>query len=108
MNKNVSPDRKFLIDRLGYFRIKADFSAKELSERIGKSKSYIAKFENGDMGIPAEVLLDAIKVCGTTPEEFFYSNPQDFAENKELFEIIKSLSSENKTALLNLAKKLKQ
>lgn len=107
MNKSVTPTRKFLIDRLGMMRIRAGLSARELSGRIGKSKAYIAKFDNGDLAIPSEVLFDAIEVCGSTPEEFFFVDIANYKEAKELFEIYKTLSAENKARIIDLMKNLK-
>lgn len=107
MNKNVTPARKFLIDRLGMMRARAGLSARELSGQIGKSKAYIAKFDNGDMAMPSEVLLDAIQACGSTPEEFFFEDIANYNEAKELFELYKTLSSENKARVIDLMKNLK-
>ncbi len=107
MNKNVTSVRKFLIDRLGMMRVRAGLSARELSGRIGKSKAYIAKFDNGDLAMPSEVLLDAIAVCGSTPEEFFFEDVSNYKEAKELFELYKTLSIENKARVIDLMKNLK-
>ena len=107
MNKNVTPIRKFLIDRLGMMRQRAGLSARELSGRIGKSKAYIAKFENGDLALPSEVLLDAIEVCGSSPEEFFFEDISSYNEFKELYSIFRGLSSENKERIKDLMKNLK-
>lgn len=107
MNKNITPDRKFLIDRLGMIRTRAGLSARELSRQIGKSKAYIAKFDNGDMALPSEVLLDAIETCGSTPEEFFFEDILNYKEAKEIFELYKKLSDENKLRVKDLMKNLK-
>lgn len=107
MNKSVTPTRKFLIDRLGMIRARAGLSARELSGRIGKSKAYIAKFDNGDLAMPSEVLLDAIEVCGSTPEEFFFEDIDSYKEAKELFALYKTLSTENKARVIDLMKNLK-
>ena len=107
MNKNVTPARKYLIDRLGMMRAKAGLSARELSGRIGKCNTYIAKFDNGDLAMPSEVLLDAIQVCGSTPEEFFFEDVVNYKEAKELFELYKTLSGENKARVIDLMKNLK-
>ena len=107
MNKNVTPARKFLIDRLGIMRARAGLSARELSGQIGKSKAYIAKFDNGDLAIPSEVLLDAIESCGSTPEEFFFEDIANYKEAKELFELYKTLSTENKARVVDLMRNLK-
>ena len=107
MNKKVTPERKFLIDRLGILRTRAGLSARELSGRIGKSKAYIAKFDNGDLAMPSEVLLDAIEACDSTPEEFFFEDFSEYREAKEMFELYKNLSNENKVRVKDLMKNLK-
>lgn len=43
-----------------------------------------------------------------TPFEFFYPNPDNFAKDKELFDLIMSLTPENKETIIDLAKKLKK
>ena len=107
MNKKMNPKRKFLIERLGYFRSRAGLSARELSQRLGFSIAYIAKFENGDFNMPSEVLLDAIEICGTTPEEFFAVDLVNYQVNKQLIDNFKNLSNESKQTLNNLMKNLK-
>ena len=107
MNKSISDTRKFLINRLGYLRNKANMSARELSQTLGYSPAYIAKFENGDFSIPAEVLLEAIEICNSTPNEFFYPNLEEYEQDKELIEILSTLSKDSKQTLIDLAKKLK-
>ena len=96
MKINVTPKRKFLINRLGYIRNRANLSARELSQRLGFSIAYIAKFDNGDFNIPSEVLLDAIDVCDSTPEEFFHSDISKYKEhnNDHQLEIVEEFSKE--------------
>lgn len=105
--KNVSNKRKFLIDRLGYLRNKANLSARELSGRIDKSFAYIAKFDNGDFNIPAEILLEAIEVCGSSPEEFFWENIEKYQEQKKFLRSYEKLSTESKETIKSLMKNLK-
>lgn len=105
--KNISPKRKFLINRLGYLRNRAKLSARELSGRIDKSFAYIAKFENGDFNISAEILLEAIEVCGGTAEEFFWSDIEKYSEQKELLNSFENLSSESKETIKSLIKNMK-
>ena len=102
MNQKVTPMRKFLIDRLGMLRTRAGLSARELSGRIGKSKAYIAKFENGDLAMPSEVLLDAIEACGSTPEEFFFEDIMKYKEAKDLLKLYFAVSDEDKLKIKNL------
>lgn len=107
MRKDITPTRKFLIDRLGYIRSRANLSARELSGRLGYSVAYIAKFDNGDFSMPAEVLLDAIDICDSTPEEFFFRNIGDYLEVKELIDGYLKLSKESKNTIKNLIKNMK-
>lgn len=105
--KNITNKRQFLIDRLGYLRSRANLSARELSQRIDKSIAYMAKFDNGDFSIPAEVLLEAIETCESTPEEFFWENISKYKEQKELLNKFEKLSPESKETIVNLINNMK-
>ena len=108
MKINVTPKRKFLINRLGYIRNRANLSARELSQRLGFSIAYIAKFDNGDFNIPSEVLLDAIDVCDSTPEEFFHSDISKYKEHKDLIDQYEALSPESQETIKDLMNKLRK
>lgn len=97
-------DLKEIIRRIGYFRNKCNLSARELSLRIGKNEAYINKLESFDFNLPTSVLLDIIDVCGITPQEFFYDNPQDYDSDKELITLFKNLSTEKKQNLIDFIK----
>ena len=105
--KNITSNRKFLIERLGYLRNRANLSARELSQRIDRSIAYMAKFENGDFNIPTEVLLDAIETCGSTPEEFFWEDIAKYREQKDFLSAFDKLSDESKETIKNLMKNMK-
>ena len=107
MKKDISKDRKFLMERLGYIRYRANLSGRELSLRLGFSVAYIAKFENGDFNIPTEVLLQAIEICGSTLQEFFSENIETYNETKELTSLYSNLSAESKQTIKDLIKQLK-
>ena len=107
MNKTVTPVRKELITRLGILRNRKGLSARELSGRLGFSVAYIAKFENGDFSIPAEVLLDAIEVCDSTPEEFFFRDISLYKDIKEIINLFSGLSKESKSTIIELMKNMK-
>ena len=102
MNKKLPQYRQFLINRLGYIRNKAGLSARELSLRLGFSHAYIAKFENGDFNISSEVLLDAINICNSTPEEFFSKDIQRYDDCREMMELYFSLTDDKRKAVKNL------
>lgn len=105
--KNITDKRKFLINRLGYLRNRVNLSARELSLQTGKSTAYFAKFDNGDFSIPAEILMEAIENCGSTPEEFFWEDIQKFQEQKNLLNKFDKLSSESKQTIMNLLENMK-
>ena len=107
MKKNLNENRKFLINRLGYVRNRAKMSARCLSELLDKSVAYIAKFDNGDFEMPSETLLEAINLCGSTPEEFFSKDINNFAQNKEFLDIFENLSPESKQTIKELMKNMK-
>ena len=107
MKENTNDYKKYLINKVGYFRNKADLSARALSLMVGKSASYISKFEMGEINIPSELLFDIISACGVTPEEFFFENEQDYEKNKLLFQKFKKLSDENKDLIMRLMDNLK-
>ena len=83
-------------------------SARDTSLRLGFSDSFINRIETYKVELKVSTLLKFMELVGITPEEFFYANPEDYAKDKEIFDLIKSLSSENKETILDLAKKLKR
>ena len=95
---------KDIIFRIGYFRNRANLSARGLSLSIGKNSAYITKLEAGEYEPSVNVILDIIEACGTTPEEFFYENLLDYKTDKESLEILKSLNENKKNALKELLK----
>ena len=107
MDNKISNYRHFLIDRLGYLRTRAKFSGRELSLRLDKTPTYIGKFERAVFSIPAEVLLEAIEICNSTPEEFFSPDISKFPVHKELITEFDRLMPESKQYILDIIKKLK-
>lgn len=107
MKKNISNDRKFLIERLNYIRNRANLSGRELSQILGFSVAYIAKFENGDFNIPTEVLLNAIEICKSSKEEFFSNNIFEYENNQEFYRMYEKLSPESKATIKELVKNMK-
>lgn len=97
-------DIKDIIARIGYFRNRANLSAKALSLSIDKNPAYINKMERGEYEPSMRVVLDIIEACGTTPEEFFYEDINSYKIDKENLAIIKKLDNNKKTALKELLK----
>lgn len=95
-------DRKEIIERIGYIRIRAKLTQKGLSTAIGMNFNYINRLESkGDFLPSLEVLLRIIEACGSTPEEFFYRDIAEYEKDIELNEKIKTLPAEVKEFVLN-------
>lgn len=97
-------DLKDIIFRVGYFRNKANLSARGLSLAIDKNPAYITKLEAGEFEPSMSIMLDIISACNITPEEFFYDDLTSYKIDKENLSIIKQLPQTKKTALRDLLK----
>lgn len=104
-DKNIL--RKDLILRFSYFRVKNKLSAKALSEMLGNSEGYIAKFEQGLLNMPMDKLLECITIFGISNEEFFADNYQKYQEDKKFLVKFKKLSKENQELLLKVMDTMK-
>lgn len=97
-------DIKDVIQRVGYFRNRANLSARALSLTIGKNSAYITKMEAGEFEPSMKIILDIIEACNTTPEEFFYEDLNTYKIDKENLNLIKNLPEQKKVALKELLK----
>lgn len=97
-------DLKEVIIRIGYFRNRANLSARALSLEIDKNPAYITKLEAGEYEPSITVIFDIIRACNTTPEEFFYSDISSYSIDKKLLKIIENLNTDKKNALYDLLK----
>ena len=94
-----------IVDRIAIIRMRANLSARALSLTIGKNASYINLLESKkDFEPSLSALLDIIEVCGSTPEEFFYSDLHQYQEDKDCFQFLRTLSKKQKDAIMNLYK----
>lgn len=98
-------DKLKIIERVGYFRTKANLSQKALSVDIGMNIGYINRLECKKDFLPSvEVLLKIIEVCGVSVEEFFYEDFENYEQDKQILNKLKDLSRDKREALLNLLK----
>ena len=65
---------KEILARIGYVRNQANLSAREVSQRIGKSVQYVAQVESGRIVLTVEKLLQILEVCNFPIERFFSPN----------------------------------
>ena len=95
---------KDVIARIGYFRNRANLSAKALSLSIDKNPAYINKMERGEYEPSMKVVLDIIEACGITPEEFFYEDISSYKIDKETLSLLKRADETKKLAIQALLK----
>ena len=73
---------------------------------IEKSDGYIHNLETARNFLPSlSTLLKIIEACGSTPEEFFYSDIHQYKTDKKALDFLKTLSETQKEAIMNLYKK---
>lgn len=96
-----------LLYRIGYFRNKNNLSARETSLRMGLGDAYINRIERNVVEMKVKTLLDFFDLVEINGVEFFYPNLDEYEKDKELIEILSTLSKDSKQTLIDLAKKLK-
>ena len=95
-------DKVEIINRIGYIRVKAKLTQKALSYALGMNPSYINRLESKKDFLPSlEVLLKRIEICGSSTEEFFYSDISAYEKDKQIAEQIKSLPADIEDFILN-------
>jgi hypothetical protein len=91
------------------FRLKANLTQEQLSEKLGISLKYISRIENGNSGIKTQTLIKYMNILGITPNTIynkFLTNPE-IKKNIELAEKINSLSDEKKSFISSIIDLLK-
>ena len=105
MTKIIDYDE--IINRIGFFRNKANLSARETSLRLGYSEQFIKRIENKSVELKVKTLLDFCEVVDITPLDFFYLGEQYDKEDKTVLDAYNTLSPDSKRTILDLMKKLK-
>ena len=100
-------DTQEVVRRIGHFRVKQNLSARELSLRINRHESYIAKLESKDFNLPLNVFLDIVIALGVPIEEFFAGNFASFGQDREILDSFMRLSYDCKVALLTVIKHMR-
>ena len=104
MNKLTYDD---VINRIGFFRNKANLSERETSLRLGYSEQFVKRIENKSVELKVSTLLDFLDIVGITPQDFFYLGTNYNKDDKELLEAFGALSDKNKETIMTLIKSLK-
>ena len=80
----MNMEKNEVIDRIGYFRVRAKMTQRALSYAIGMNPNYINRLESKRDFLPSlEVLMRIIEACDLTEEEFFYHEIEKYKSDKE-------------------------
>lgn len=95
-----------VVERISALRTKAGLSARDLSLKIGKNAAYISRLESKNDSFEPSVsaLLEIISACNSTECEFFYYDIYSYSKDKEIIELLKSVSPEKKDLIIKLLK----
>ena len=105
MSKKIDYDE--IITRMGYFRNKANLSARETSLRLGYSEQFIKRIENKSVELKVSTLLEFLDIVDITPQEFFYLGTSYNKDDKNILELFNALSADNKQIVIDLLRRLK-
>ena len=108
-NKEFFDEKTYrdILYRIGYFRNKYNLSARETSLQLGFSDSFMNRIERNCVELKVSTLLSFMNLINIKPIEFFYPKPENYEKDKEILNLIMSLSEDNKNTIIDLAKKLK-
>ncbi len=95
-----------VVKRIGELRYNAGLSARDLSLRIGKNSAYISRLESKNDSFEPSIsaLLEIISACNSTECEFFYYDIKAYSKDKEIIELLKTVSPEKKDLIIKLLK----
>lgn len=100
MNEN------FIRERISVLRTKRGISEYKMSLDLGHSKSYIQSISSGKALPSMSEFLYICDYLGVTPKDFFDESISEPSLANELYEIVKNMSSEDITILINTANRL--
>ena len=104
MNKLTYDD---VINRVGYFRNRANLSLRETSLRLGYNPQFMKTIEDRSIELKVKTLLNFFEVVDITPQDFFYMGDQYNKDDKNVLDLYNGLSADSKQTILDLMKKLK-
>ncbi len=96
-----------IIERIGFFRTKANLSLRETSMRLGYNPQFMKTIENKSIELKMRTFLEFCDIVDITPQDFFMLGKNYNKEDKYVLELFGELSSENKKTIIDLMKKLK-
>lgn len=105
--KNTDEWRAFFSERLTCLRMSksSKLSSRKLSQELNQCESYINKIESGRALPSMEMFFKICEYFNITPSEFFLDTA-DPKQKSELEELYSSMSSDSRSLLMQLARKL--
>lgn len=96
-----------IINRIGYFRTKANLSMREASQQLGYNPQFISTIENKTIELKVKTLLDFCELVGITPQDFFYMGTNFNQDDKNVLDLYNRMSDENRRLVIELMQRLK-
>ena len=96
-----------LINRMGFFRDRANLSAREVSLQLEYTEQFLARIQNKTVELKVSTLLKFFDIVGITPQDFFYLGKAFSPEHKNVIEMFSALSPEGQATIVDLMKKIK-
>lgn len=96
-----------VINRVGYFRNKANLSMRDTSGRLGMNPQFMKTIESKQIELKVKTLLDFCDIVDISIQDFFYLGQEYNKEDKNMLDMFNSLSPDSKKTIIDLMKKLK-
>lgn len=94
-----------IINRIGYFRTKANLSLRETSLKLGYNPQFMQTIENKSVELKVKTLIEFCDVVGISIFDFFYLEKYNISEeDKKLIDKILALSKDDKQTIVGLIK----
>lgn len=92
--------------RLNNLRTQKGISARQMSNALDFSQSYLSKVESGEMQPSMDKFFAICIYLGITPAEFFAEDIEKPQTQSELLRLFSQLNEENSEMILSLCRKL--
>lgn len=92
--------RKEVLNRLVTLREKAGLTAHEVSMRLGRSRYYISRLENGVSFPSVKDLEEILKLYNCTLEQLFFREFEEFQFEMDTLDKLRAIGQKEKDAVL--------
>ncbi len=97
---------KYIAERITELRLKKNVSEYRMSLDLGHSNSYIRSITSGKALPSMSEFLYICDYLGITPKEFFDEDLKNTEQVKHLYDLAKTISDDDLSALINMAERL--